>query len=135
VTPLKDITEYTRTVFDKRLINADGGPPVPLPIPWANYDQQCSVGYIEDRELQGLLLFTHADGALELSFAYAAPGHNTVLAAMLRDAGRRLIAAYAPETRITVAALNEVSAAITEKIFSGISQHEIYRATLEFDRI
>jgi GNAT superfamily N-acetyltransferase len=128
VIPLRAVPEYTRSVFDKKLMLNDVGLPIELPIPWENYDSKCSIGYIERGELEGILLFTKLEDSLELSFAYVAAGLNIALAAMLREACLAITKTYDAGTQVTISALGDVSASIVEKIFPEINRHKIHHA-------
>jgi ribosomal protein S18 acetylase RimI-like enzyme len=132
VVPIQVIQAYTRSAFDKKLMINDVGLPIELPIPWGNYDSKCSVGYIDENELQGILLFTKLDDSLELSFAYVAAGHNAAFASMLHEACLLVTKAYDYDMPVTISALGDVSAAIVEKIFPNINRHKIHRAIRKY---
>lgn len=132
---LGELPAYTLSQFEKKLMGSEAGVPLELPVNWSAYDQGCSVGYVREGELRGILLFTPEEDGLELSLAYADPGEGAALSAMLRAAGKKLTETKAPDTKISLAALNENAAAILERLFPGQAKLPAYRAVQTFCRI
>ncbi|MDR1952971.1 MAG: hypothetical protein LBQ21_00595 [Clostridiales Family XIII bacterium] len=132
VMALKELPSHVRDSFEKHIAALPEGVPVGRPVPWDECDLNFSVGYLREGKMTGLLLIARDEGDMELSFAYAEPGEKLALVAMLRAAGNKAIETLPPETTISLTALNDVSAAIVEKIFPDITRRTVLRAIRPF---
>jgi hypothetical protein len=134
VMAIGELPSYVRDSFEKHIAALPEGVPVSRPVPWDNCDVNFSVGYLRESNMTGLLLVAREDEDMELSFAYAEPGEKLALAAMLRAAGNKVIESMPPETTISLTALNDVSAAIVEKLFPDIERRTVLRAIQPFGK-
>ncbi|MCL1824012.1 MAG: GNAT family N-acetyltransferase [Oscillospiraceae bacterium] len=120
VVMLKDVFDINLRDFEVKLSLTDAGVPLETPLNRKIYDENLSAAYIKNGKIEGILLIEKEEnGSIFLSFAYVSPGENSALPAMLYKSGRKAVDTLPPETKISLAAITDVSARLTEKLFPG----------------
>ena len=132
--PIGEVPKFTLSTFEKKLELLDIALPVDNPITWEAFEKSCSIGYIRDRDLKGVLLLSHDAEGLEISFVYADPGEKSALGLMLRASGFLAGEKYAQDTRVIFSAVNEITAEIFKKLFPDSKDTLLNRAVFNFNR-
>lgn len=130
VTPVSQLPKVMLKEYSALLDGGEGGAPVQLPLRAEDYEPDVSLGYVSEGKLQACALFTYQDGQLVLSYAQAQPSAKSGIAKLFYAAGKRALAKYPPETRLSFAAVTPAARQLAEKLLPVCGAQSMYRMSL-----
>ncbi len=130
VTPISQIPNVMLKEYSALLDSLGEGVPVQLPLRAEDYEPDISLGYVSEGKLQACVLLTYRGGQLVLSYAQAQSSAGTGIAKLFYAAGKRALAKYPPETRLSFAALTPVACRLAEKLLPVCGAQPAYRMSL-----